>query len=227
MIAFNNIGLFSVPIISGGGIIPPSFNSVISTFNIYGGPNYTIGVTSAVAAGQRIVLLMGDYSNSNALVSVTDTQGNSYTIREAQIPTNLAFFGGIADAYITNPLSTSDTITFTLSTAEGNYIVGQAIVLDNTDITQPDTTALGRGYGTPVSISGTTIDNTVCVGLVIEYAGYITSSPNGWTILANIFPNYGSIQFSTYYKEVSTGGTQDPQFATTSTVFGGAWISYK
>jgi hypothetical protein len=67
----------------------------------------------AVAVGDKVHVFVGSSTSGRVLSSVTDSQGNTYTIDRSQNTGGGSANAYIASAEITNALTTSDTITAT------------------------------------------------------------------------------------------------------------------
>jgi len=80
----------------------------------------TMAVTSATTAGNAIIVVCSDsLSNSMSIQSCTDTKGNTYTLVVNNIHSTAFVQQAIFIARNSVALSTSDTITVTASTANG------------------------------------------------------------------------------------------------------------
>lgn len=161
---------------------PVSIGSIIST-----AVSPSVPVGSAVAAGSLVVMCVYDGAFPTTPGAVTDTQGNAY---QNVVSDNInTATGALILGTVVNPLSTSDSITYTGSSTATKVISIAAMGDYNT---------LDSGYSASVASTGASIalspSNPPVVSneLVFAYgqasSGHMVTSAAGWTLINGTVP---------------------------------------
>lgn len=181
-----------------------------------------VAVGSAVSAGQIVILYINDEETAVTSVTATDSKGNTYTKISTFGQVAGAFWGVAFYSIITTPLTTSDTITYHLSTSAQSFVFGIAISGYN---------ALDSGYtntANNVGASGSfTITAAQSAAKANEFNFCFTignnnaaGTPSGWTPSVEGWWNANS--FAGYI--VNTGTSAETCSASFTGVFYGAMI---
>jgi hypothetical protein len=157
----------------------------------------TASVTTPTGAGDAIVAMVDYYSSMGSVTSVTDTQGNFYSI----FPTSFAGNNGVLAcvAQNTKPLSPAngDSVTVTFSSTV-NPVVNPQVFLTgcpagtlsppggNSWLTVTDSRSLAEGGGGSLNLtsSGVTSSPAVIIACTSSTAG-TALYPQNWTVLAS------------------------------------------
>jgi hypothetical protein len=188
----------------------------------------TFTVASTISAGNRAVIACSAASATN-LISVTDTQGNTWTVhKKVQDGFQVA---AIASAHITTALTTSDSIT--LEWNDANYLGKNWLLAYLTGCAssgQPDQTAEQVAYGTSVNVTAsTTAANTVIVGILYTDNNTATYSSGSWTTEGTYHDNTQNSKRNLYIRTTETSaGSKNPGGSWSGA--GGmmnAWVAFK
>ncbi len=213
----------------GGGGGSPTYDSQIQTKTAspdgyHSGATDTITLPANVSAGKRLVVMFqyGDGVGSMELSSITDTQGNTYTVHGNKGAVINEDKMAIASAHITTALTTSDSITATFSSPGYCARYSSMFVLSNCAASgQPDIVFNGEDTdGTPSTLSATTTEtNTVAIGIARVYSS--TFSGTAWDTITTTSSQIW------YKKEFTSAGAKDPALTHGGTYSGGIWVAFK
>lgn len=184
----------------------------------------TMNLSNNVSAGRTISLLAIAGAADVLVASVADTAGNTWTVR-GTVGGNHAL--GVASAYLTTGLTTTDTITVTWAAAT---FTGKGVVLlelaDVASAGQPDVAATNSAFGTTVTVSGVTTVPTVCTGLVAGSSTAQTYGSSAWTVLGGVIDVSGKRGNVVYI--TPEAGTQNPAGTWTGNVNqNNLWVGFK
>lgn len=194
-------------------------------------PPGNCNLTGNVPAGATVVVLAAEDGNDYHVTNVTDTQGNTYSQALYYHNTNYQpTEQSIWYAYVTHPLTRSDSVTILWSatiTEWRSFAVNVAYLTGVAQAGQPDSTAQSNDYmsnGT-VTVRGRTVaPHTIVVGFSAanDFAWKIGS---GWTIYRSENIN---IYYDFFYRVLSSAGATDPGgTGPTGNTYSGVWAAFK
>ena len=194
-------------------------------------PPGACSLTSNVPAGATVVVLAAEDGNDYHVTNVTDTQGNTYVQTLYYHNTNyMPAEQSIWYAYVTHPLTSSDSVTITWSapiTEWRSFAVNVAYLTGVAQVGQPDSTAKNNDYlnGGTVAVRGRTVaPNTVVIGFLAANHFVWTIGP-GWTIYRSENVN---IYYDFFYKVLSSAGVADPGGAVRGeNTYSGVWAAFR
>jgi hypothetical protein len=157
-------------------------------------PEAVLNVGAAIAIHSTIVITI--YTNNSGTVSCSDTKSNAYV----EIAGASKSAGGQAEVflYVTNAtaLTTSDTITCTATTGDGEYLDYAASYAAGPLIVDATGAASGTSATPSITSSAPTASGELNVGFVVVPAGGATiTQPGGWATP----PNNNSVNAGTEY----------------------------
>lgn len=157
-------------------------------------------VTANTAAGNTAFLLLGSTLSTTTGVSITDSQGNTWTLDATGGGASSGQWAGIAHAYLTKALLTTDTITVTWTNGSLTAIVAEfsaptVLVVDKT-ASSDNALASNSNCGTTAR---TTYPTEIVIGAFINSTATGPYTPNtGYTMIdAGSGPLNGLYQLST------------------------------
>jgi hypothetical protein len=156
---------------------------LVADYTSNGDPTFTLPINKkALTAGDSVLVVVGNSVADAGLSSISDSQGNSYTIDNASKTDR-----PVAFAYQVEPvaLATSDTITITLG---GSGAQVRVQVLGLPGVTAVDRTPAGNGSSegsSPSASTGTlSAANELCVRAITS-GGTTDPSSLSWTLTEN------------------------------------------
>lgn len=185
-----------------------------------------IRLTSAVATGRRIVVVITWISNTQTLTGVRDDAGNTYSLDSVFVhDTNERT--AIVSAPVTTALTTSDDLLFDWNeTAFANHSYAVFTLVGTSAI---DVSKTANGYGTsPSGANNTVADKTTCIGLVDYRSTTTTYGSSAWTSVGSMHSL--ALNKRVYYvrKTLTTNGSQNPAGTLSgSESWGINWVAYK
>lgn len=188
-------------------------------------------LTGNVPAGATIVVLAAQDGNDYHVIDVTDTQGNTYSQAVYYHNTNyLPMEQSIWYAYVTHPLTPSDSVTITWSaniTAWRSFAVNVVYITGAAQTGQPAGTAKNNDYmnsGTVTVRGRTTAPHSLVVGLT-GANDFVWAIGPGWTIYRSDNIN---IYYDFFYKVLPSAGATDPGgTGPTGNTYSGVWAAFK
>src|SRR4051794_1989163 len=138
----------------------PTLVQTVATRSVTDGLNtLTLTVPAAgVAAGDTVIVVGAKGNDQQALASISDSRGNTYTVdRNFHGVAGSSMSAGVGSGYIATPLSAGDTITITYEGA-GSYSNRFGAAYDFSGLAPSgavDVSAAGTGYGSSVSSTPT------------------------------------------------------------------------
>ncbi len=194
-------------------------------------PPGACSLTGNVPVGATVVVLAAEDGTDYHVANVTDTRGNTYSQALYYHNTNYQpTEQSIWYAYVTHPLTSSDSVTLTWSaptTEWRSYAVNVAYLTGVAQSGQPDSTAKNNDYMNSglVSIRGRT------VALRSLWSGFTAANDfawkigPGWTIYRSENVN---IYYHFFYKVLSSAAATDPGgTGPPASTYSGVWAAFK
>jgi hypothetical protein len=183
--------------VGGGGGEPAFVEEVGRTVHTVSTETSVVTLSSGVASGNTVAVLM---STSLTVSGITDTAGNTYS--EA-----LAYTSGSPELYVwysvtTSPLSASDTVTVTWTSA--SYAERAVVAVELSGVSGVDVSGGANDYATTSYITQTTTDATVAVG-ISAVNGSTWSTYGGATQIGAMADQTNDSYFS--YEEFASAGS--------------------
>jgi hypothetical protein len=187
-----------------------------------------VTVSAVVPVGQRVVVLVSTYSNTQTVSGVTDSRGNTYAIDRTR--QEASHYLAVCSAPVTTQLEISDTITVTWASPGFTNRGVAAFSLIDADSNTPDQTAATYQASTtsPSAAATTTEAKTCAIGIVNLRHASATYGSSAWTVIGSAH-FWGGTNYSYYvYANITTAGSQNPggtnsEAAPTAI----AWVAYK
>lgn len=217
----NMLGAGSVAPVAAGVVSPVKNLGVVSSFGA-GQTRTTPAIANAVSTGGLVIVFVFDSNASVSGATVTDTKSNTYTLARAQSPTagvNIEVFY----SFVTTPLTTSDTITYTAATGFVSTTISVSAATTTgytTGIDSATTNGSNNGFTTTYSVTGAgsaAVSNELYFGFVFSL-GTLGSTPAGWTTQPPNFAGAASAflaawQINSGTSALTFNGTTTSQFA--------------
>lgn len=192
--------------------------------------DYDIDVDVAVGVGKMVVISAACISSGGNVFSVSDTQGNSWTVTAESVDSTTTH-GVIAYAPILNALSDTDTITLSVSSGSMQRVAVSTLVFDweyNSVIQGAWNAPVGT---TPTFGSGTANipDDAVLVGCfgLSNQGRDVTVEDPPWTDLAkNVSTNGGGDRAEVTSWQIMSGGGSGESYDLTLNSSGSGVIGF-
>ncbi|MBU6427039.1 hypothetical protein KGQ27_02245, partial [Patescibacteria group bacterium] len=186
----------------------------VSTFSdVSSNTSNVFQISSTISAGDTLVAII--HTDGIAVSSVTDSKGNSYSIRTSH---SLQYYGAdyIVTGYVANQLSSGDSVTVNYSASAYNYRWGDLFALNGIASSPSVFSGSGDFYFYQTGLSGiATVNvptgNYSCIGTVLAYNSD-SYSGSGWATADHISGAGYQSRFQNYYlfENVPAAGIQDP-----------------
>lgn len=199
---------------------PPGLPGVVGTLtSSTSATAYAIPATNGSIAGNAIVVA-ASCSGATAASSVTDSQGNSYTLAKSNTTSEeLQVFVSVTG----NALSGTDTITVHYGSANTQVKTLAALSVSNLNpSTLVDFSGASGGTSASPSVSGTPLNfNDLVLAFVSDASagGAIGSVPDGWQLLTTVNTS-GGTWLNIYYSSNVSGSAMTFSGAITSAAWG-------
>jgi hypothetical protein len=197
------------------------------------GTQTTVTLTNSINSGTTAVILLGFEGDSNVGVSsVTDSKGNTWKIQKTYL-NNSVHQGAVISAFMTQALSTLDTIKINWTTFPDVDYAGVVMDVAGGDSSNNSNVAISdAGYDTNISLPGQiTVPNAIVLGLV-QAQQPITYSNSNWNQVGSA-DNFAQSQFTVGLSDIyldgvaNAAGTYNPggQWNITQTYLG-LWVAF-
>lgn len=189
---------------SGGSA--PAFDSEVArtTPTFASGASQIFALLAGVSTGKRIVIVVG-YDTGVTITSVTDSQGNAYSVDANVNASSGGASVGIASAPVTTALTILDTITVNFSGSFAGWRGAVGVTLTNT--TALDVTATQSTPTTTPSAGATTSAPTAIIGAIVSpNTSFTVTVPDG-TMDGAVY-NYNDGAIAVLYKNAGSAGAQ-------------------
>lgn len=157
----------------------------LGNHNVFAQSN-SITCASAVSAGTLVVGFIFDGGTTITGATLSDSKSNTYTLLTSQNNTVMYY------SFITTPLTTSDTITYNVTTgvnATLNMAMSSVPGYNALDTATTNTNA--NGFAASYSVTGAgpaAVTNEIYFGFVFTN-GTLSGTPTGWTATGISTPN--------------------------------------
>lgn len=184
-------------------------------------------ITTDIPAGSRIVVCGYFTPSTQTLTSVTDTDGNTYTIHQTQNQTIAGIAGTlfIASANASAILSAADGITLNFGTPDFGYRFGRVFYCSNATALDISAKATSTGSTTPGAAASTTAANTTGISMTVDDGATLTSA--AWTLIGA--SDFIDSTFRVHYhrKDMTSAASQDPALVlAASTEWSIVWAAF-
>lgn len=190
------------------------------------GATSTIDIQTDITSGQRAVVVVQWVSASQTLDSVTDSDGNTWTVNSTDT-INTAINVAICSTVTAATLSSTDTITLNWGTAGFTYRSWGLFVINNSTGGE-DVEATGESFGTAISASATTTAATTIIGVVTMDSQSQTYGSSSFTVSGAAL-DWGASRRSYFVQsdQASSGSKNVDGTLSGNDTWGALWTAYK